>query len=81
MHSDRKEIDMTQKDYIKIAADLAGAYAMDKTGAIWCLTLSLADTFAQDNPRFDRSKFYAAVMGTSDHFAARDKIFTESQAN
>ena len=65
---------MTARDYAKIAATLAPSFANDKTGAIWCLTLSLADTFAQDNPRFDRARFYKAVMGTSDHFAARDKI-------
>jgi hypothetical protein len=64
---------MTMKDYAKIAATLAPAFAQDKTGVVWCLTLSLADTFAQDNPRFDRGKFYKAVMGTSDHFAARDE--------
>jgi hypothetical protein len=65
---------MSTKDFNAIAAILAGSFANDRTGAIWCLTLSLADYFQSVNPNFNRGKFYAAVMGDSDHFAARDRL-------
>lgn len=68
---------MTQKHFIAIAKILAASFATAtpaEKGPIWCLTLSMADYFAQENPRFDRSKFYTAVMGTADHFAVRDEF-------
>lgn len=61
---------MTRKDYVKFAAMLAGemAIAQDKVGtkrevavdAVRCIILMTADIFAQDNPRFDRQRFYEA---------------------
>jgi hypothetical protein len=68
---------MTRKNYIAIAKILAGQFATAapaEKGAIWCLTLSMADYFKQDNANFDRSKFYTAVMGSPDHFAVRDEF-------
>lgn len=57
---------MTRKDYQLIANRLAGEYAVtaDNLGnhlAVRNVVLGLADAFAQDNPRFDRAKFYQAV--------------------
>ena len=58
---------MSKKDYVAIAAAVRSHLEPAKTrigsdgyAAIVCLALSLADTFAADNPRFDRSRFYAA---------------------
>lgn len=64
---------MSKKDFIAIAAILAGDFATAtaaEKGKVWCLTLSLADYFASSNSRFDRSKFYSAVLGTADHYSA-----------
>jgi hypothetical protein len=58
---------MSRKNYVKMAGILAGDFACaDAKGkaAIFRVTLSLADYFQSDNPRFDRSKFYTAVFGT-----------------
>lgn len=59
---------MTRKDYIKVADMLAGEFALarhDNTvGAVAALrnvTFGIADIFAQDNPRFDRQRFYTAA--------------------
>lgn len=61
---------MTRKDYVKIAAAFAPHYRAavedGDRGAIIALSLtlnSLCDVFVQDNPRFDRGKFIAAVRG------------------
>ena len=57
---------MSTKDFKAIAAILAGDFATAtpaEKGKVWVITLSLADYFAKSNPRFDRSKFYAAVKG------------------
>jgi hypothetical protein len=62
---------MTKKHYEKFAALFAGEVSMAKTfsdptakvaalEAVKSIILSTADIFAQDNPRFDREKFYAA---------------------
>lgn len=57
---------MTRKDYVKFAALFAGEVALSKQdgivaeGTIKSIIYSTADIFAQDNPRFDRQKFYAA---------------------
>jgi len=59
---------MSTKDFNAIAAILAGDFATAtpaEKGKVWCITLSLADYFAQCNPRFDRSKFYAVVNPSS----------------
>lgn len=67
---------MSKKDFEAIAAILAGDLATAtpaEFGKVFNLTLSLADYFAQSNPRFRRDLFYAAAFGTADHFAARDK--------
>ena len=56
---------MTKKHFVKIAAILAGDLATCKNGAerikVKGIALSLADMFAQENPRFDRQRFYDAV--------------------
>lgn len=50
--------------YVKIAGILAGDLATSNTARLWNkvrgITLSIADAFAQDNPLFDRAKFYEA---------------------
>lgn len=61
---------MTRKDYIKFAALFAGEMALarsatavghyDRPGVVRNIIFSTADIFAQDNPRFDRDKFYTA---------------------
>jgi hypothetical protein len=68
---------MTQKHFIAIARILAGDFqtaALEERMKVWTITLSLADYFAGDNPRFDRDLFYKTVFGTSDHFGVRDSI-------
>jgi hypothetical protein len=65
---------MSRKDYIAIGGVLAGSWACAKPtekGIIWVTTLSIADVFARDNERFNRSKFYEYVLGTSDHMSVR----------
>lgn len=67
---------MTKKDYYALGGVLAGAWATatpKEKGVIWSLTLLIADVFAKDNSRFNRSKFYEYVLGTEDHFAAREQ--------
>jgi len=64
---------MSSKDYIAIGNVLRGQWAISEPiekGTVWCLTLSIADKFKQDNERFDRVKFYYHVFGT-DQFSAR----------
>jgi hypothetical protein len=62
----------TRRTFEKVAAVLAGERALmgaladehaSRTAvqAINNVTLSVADAFAQDNPRFDRARFYAAA--------------------
>jgi hypothetical protein len=56
---------MTRRDYVLIAAALKGAHDSHihtLPGAIGVRTaaLTLADTLAQDNPRFDRDRFLKA---------------------
>jgi hypothetical protein len=68
---------MSKKDYIAFAAVLAGEFACATPSeklVLWRTTLSLADVFKRDNIRFDRSRFYEAVFGDSDHFAVRDNF-------
>ena len=65
---------MSRKDYLAIGGVLAGSWATAtpaEKGIIWVTTLSIADVFARDNDRFDRSKFYEYVLGTPDHFSVR----------
>jgi hypothetical protein len=71
---------MTKKDYIAIAGILAAQFAVAtpaEKGPIWALTLSMADYFATEGARFDRSKFYTAVLGSPDHFQVRDDFMRE----
>lgn len=66
---------MTKKDYIEIAGVLGSQFvigAREQRLTVWASTLSLADKFAQGNPRFNRETFYRAVFGTSDPYIARD---------
>ena len=73
---------MSRRDYVRIAAVMAASFSTAdpvSKNAIWCLTLScltlsMADTLQADNPAFDRSRFYEAVLGDSDHFAVRDSF-------
>jgi hypothetical protein len=64
---------MSKKDYVKLAAALANArphstkrnrrWTVDPMeNAVWrdCCTL-IADTLANDNPKFDRARFIAAT--------------------
>ena len=65
---------MSRKDYIAIGSVLAGSFATAspaEKGIVWTTTLSIADKFAADNPRFDRSRFYAFVLGSADPFESR----------
>ncbi len=66
---------MSCKDYKAIGAVLAGSFACaapSEKGIIWTSTLSIADVFAADNPRFDRARFYSFVLGDPDPFVSRD---------
>lgn len=64
---------MGRKDYERFAALFAGEMALARNAiragetaslsactAVRNIVLSTADIFAQDNPRFDRERFYAA---------------------
>lgn len=63
-----------RRAYVEVASVIAGDLACARThtdgdaaGALVRLTLSLADRFAVDNPRFDRGRFYAACgIGATD---------------
>jgi hypothetical protein len=54
---------MTRRDYIRAAGILREARAMhpDSAAAIGTVTAGLAAMFADDNPRFDRARFYDAA--------------------
>lgn len=56
---------MSRKHYIKIADILAAERALaiepESLVRIDNITYSLADVFKQDNPLFDRERFYAAA--------------------
>jgi hypothetical protein len=59
---------MTRKDYVAIARALRGSrYLVQPNRFQWSTTVkAIADTLAADNPRFDRTRFYAAcASGTS----------------
>lgn len=64
--------DMTRKHFEKFAALFAGELSVNRDNpsavlAIRALIMSTADIFAQDNPRFDRERFYlAAGLRTSE---------------
>lgn len=58
---------MNKKDYVKFAALFAGELALANVGdredrllTVRAIIKSMADIFAQDNPSFDRQKFYEA---------------------
>lgn len=61
-----EQMAMSKKDYTKFAALFAGEISMARQMGLSSVTtvkniiLSTADIFAQDNPRFDRERFYAA---------------------
>jgi streptogramin lyase len=66
-----------QRDHKKVAGTLAGEFAMAppiEKGRIWCMTLSIADAFAEADPDFNRSEFYEIALGNADHFASRDEF-------
>lgn len=65
---------MSRKDYLAIGGVLRGSFAVATPaakGIVWCTTLSIADVFAADNPRFDRGRFYAYVLGDPDPYVSR----------
>lgn len=58
---------MSRKDYVRFAAMFAGEIALvsgspksHSAHSVRGIILSSADIFAQDNPRFDRARFYVA---------------------
>jgi hypothetical protein len=62
----------SRRDYVKVADLLAGQLALSRTLSnhgervaaveqVVQITYSLGDLFVQDNPRFDRDRFYQAV--------------------
>jgi hypothetical protein len=60
---------MTHKDYVRLARALV--YSRPKDGEIWDavnlwkgVRQQVATELAEDNPRFDRGKFYAATEAT-----------------
>lgn len=62
---------MSRKHYERVAAILAGEMALTRDvptsrEIVRRTALSLADVFAQDNPRFDRTRFYTASGVTED---------------
>jgi hypothetical protein len=61
----RRDIVMSRKHYVEIAAVLAGDYASAGSDAerrtVRGIAFSLADVFVKDNTRFDRRRFYGAV--------------------
>jgi hypothetical protein len=59
---------MTRKDYVKFAEMLRQKRQLieDSSSTLLDLTISIADIFAQDNPKFDREKFYAACEPKKD---------------
>jgi len=68
---------MTRKDYIRIAAALKAARNQfhpddfQKVYAGWYSTVTfLADALAQDNPKFDRTRFVAACGVTLSEYAS-----------
>lgn len=62
---------MTRKHYISIASALRALLRSDTSAAerlgIERTVAVIADNLAQDNPRFDRAKFFAAALGDSVH--------------
>lgn len=60
----------SRRDYEKLAGVLAGELGIATTLAegmvVKNIARSMADHFKQENPRFDRAKFYSAVTGSSD---------------
>jgi hypothetical protein len=68
---------VTRRHYIKVAALLAAKRSLARHHLaelrfVDNLTRSLADLFAQDNPRFDRQRFYVAA-GKPEADAARER--------
>lgn len=56
---------MSRKDYVALAAVIAGEVASaagnkDKLRTSSNIARSMADVFKRDNPRFDRERFYVA---------------------
>lgn len=59
---------MTRRDYVKFADLLAGELALANTAGdyvsarqIRMIAYGMADICAQDNPNFDRQRFYDAI--------------------
>ena len=59
----RKKKNMTKKTYIELAKDFGRILADNEgdTVAVWQVIHSTCRAMQQDNPRFDRDRFEAAV--------------------
>ena len=55
---------MTRKDYI-VTADILNQALPHEKDLVINMAHDFADYFAKDNPRFDRSRFFAAVKKES----------------
>lgn len=67
---------MSKKDFYAIGNVLAAQWAVSnpsQRGAVWCITLSIADKFAQANHLFDRPRFYKLIFGIADPLVARSQ--------
>lgn len=51
---------MTKKDYVAIAAVLAGPYSSSDREGVRAVAERMADMLERDNPRFDRVRFLQA---------------------
>lgn len=56
---------MTRRDYVAIAAVLAGAYCTEDQIGVRAVAYRMADMLAADNPRFDRARFLKACGGSA----------------
>ena len=52
---------MTRKDYVKTAEILSDVADVVDDVVLYAIAKDFADYFSQDNPRFNRDKFYSAV--------------------
>jgi hypothetical protein len=52
---------MTRKDYVQTAEILSDWADAMEYETLYALAKDFADYFSQDNPRFNRDKFYSAV--------------------
>ncbi len=53
---------MTKKDYILIAKVIRSYLQAEITGESYSLTTGMADILKNDNPKFNRERFYQACQ-------------------